>query len=176
MNKFSIMILATCLLSACGYGGAESLAPGNAHANNASSPTAGAVEARAGIPMLDRGDTLVGTDRNSNGVRDDIEDYINSLPDKVSQKNALRQTGMAFTAVLSTNVGNSADLSANSAKLSNASSCLFSRYPSALANKRAREMEKFHINTKQRFDAYDAYNRALSGSTSASPMGSGCLD
>lgn len=174
MNKLIVTFLSMLSLSACGYGGAESLAPGNA--NNALSPTAGAVEARAGIPMLDRGDTLVGTDRNSNGVRDDIEDYINSLPDTVSQKNALRQTGMAFAAVLSTNVGNSADLRANSAKLSNASSCLFSLYPSALANKRAREMEKFHINTKQRFDAYDAYNRALSGSTSASPMGSGCLD
>lgn len=125
---------------------------------------------------MDRGASLVGADRNDNGIRDDIEAYIDGLPDTGPQKEALRQTAAAFSAALSTKVDDKAELSANSAKLSNASSCLFSRYPSPLANKRAREMEKFHINTKQRFDAYDAYNRALSGSTSASPMGSGCLD
>lgn len=174
MSKFSIVLLSACLLSACDFGGGVEIPPSNTAPNNFSE-AAGRIEAQRGAPVLDRGASLAGADRNANGMRDDIEAYIDGLPDTGPQKEALRQTATAFSAALSTNVDDKAELSANSAKLSNASWCLFSRYPSSLANKRAREMEKFHVNTKHRFDAYDAYNRALDGSTSTSPMGDGCL-
>jgi hypothetical protein len=37
-----------------------------------------ALEASGAIPKLDRGNTIVGTDANANGVRDDIEAFITS--------------------------------------------------------------------------------------------------
>lgn len=109
-----------------------------------------------------------------NSIRDDIEQYINNLPDTEMQKNALKQTARAFNLVLSINIKNHQDLNIASTKLSNASSCVFSRYPSSLANKRARQLEKLSINTKERFNIYDKFNIALSGTTSLSPLGDGC--
>lgn len=124
--------------------------------------------------LLDRTAIVLGTDNNSNGIRDDIDVYISGLPDSDLQKKALEQVALAFSAVLTANLTNITTLRITSEKLSNGSSCIFSRYPSSMANKRAREMEKFYFNTKQRFDVYDAYNQALSGSTSSSPVGDGC--
>ena len=111
---------------------------------------------------------------NSGERRDDVEAYIDSLPDTAEQKQALRQTATALGSALSANVRDGAQLGASSAKISSASSCLFSRYPSAMANKRAREIERMLVNTKQRADAYEAYNLALSGSSSQAPRGDGC--
>ena len=44
------------------------------------------LEARGELPVLDRTDTIAGIDANQNGVRDDIEAFINSLPDTPVQK------------------------------------------------------------------------------------------
>ncbi|MBG6221837.1 MULTISPECIES: hypothetical protein [unclassified Janthinobacterium] len=178
MKKTSLSILLSAvLLAACGSGGKDAPAPEIPAPIPTFKTFTEAVrkaETSGSIPVLDRSATLSGTDSNANGIRDDIETHINSMPDTATQKNALRQTAQAFTSVLTTNLADSSALTASSTKLSNASSCLFSRYPSPLASKRAREMEKLHINTRQRFDAYDAYNAALSGTTSLAPAGDGC--
>ena len=47
------------------------------------------LEARGELPVLDRTDTIAGIDANQNGVRDDIEAFINSLPDTPVQKKRL---------------------------------------------------------------------------------------
>lgn len=47
------------------------------------------LEARGELPVLDRTDTIAGIDANQNGVRDDIEAFINSLPDTPLQKKRL---------------------------------------------------------------------------------------
>ena len=180
MKKTSLSILLSAvLLAACGSGGKDAPAPAPevpvpAPVIKTFTEAVSKAETTGGIPVLDRTTTLAGTDGNTNGIRDDIETYINGLPDTDAQKNALRQTARAFTSVLATNLADGNALNASSTKLSNASSCLFKQYPSALASKRAREMEKLHINTRLRFDAYDAYNAALSGTTSLAPVGDGC--
>lgn len=125
-------------------------------------------------PLLDRTAIVMGIDNNSNGIRDEIDVYINGLSDSYLQKKSLEQVALAFSAVLSTDLANITTLRISSEKLSNSSSCIFSRYPGSMANKRSREMEKFYFNTKQRLDLYDAYNQALSGSTSLSPVGNAC--
>lgn len=182
MKKTSLSILLSAvMLAACGSGGKDAPAPEVPVPTPTPAPTiktfteaVSKAESAGSIPVLDRTATLSGTDGNTNGIRDDIETYIASLPDTEIQKNALRQTARAFASVLATNLADSSALTASSTKLSNASSCLFKLYPSTLASKRAREMEKLHINTRQRFDAYDAYNAALSGTTSLAPVGDGC--
>jgi len=178
--RIAPILAASVLLASCGQsGGGETAKPvaGGPVAPAPAKTFAEAVtraEAAGSIPVLDRGTSVPGTDANADGVRDDIEKYINSLPDTEAQKTALRQTARAFGAVLTADPQSQSALNAASAKLSNASSCVFSQYPDALASKRAHEIEQFYVNTQQRFDAYNSFNEATSGTTSLSPVGSGC--
>lgn len=119
---------------------------------------------------------IMDIDSNSNGIRDDIDEYIDSLRDTPEQKQALKQTARAFNIVLSIDIKNKNDLNMASEMLSKASSCIFNRYSTLSANKRARQMEKYYMNTPSRMKAYDNYNQALNGIISISPMGSGCED
>jgi len=183
------VLLATVVMAACGSSGNSDKQPANTPPVSTAPPAttvptpapittfaeaAKRAETNGSIPVLDRTQTVLGADSNANGIRDDIEQYIGALPDSAAQKQALNQTARAFGAVLAADPKNDTAMTEASAKLSNASSCLFSRYPGADANKRARDMEKFTINTKQRFDAYDAFNAASNGTTSLSPVGDGC--
>lgn len=124
--------------------------------------------------MLDRSTSLLGTDTDGNGVRDDIDAYINSLPDTSAQKAALRQAAAALNAALVVDLTDAVAVNAVSAKTSDAVSCVALVYGNA-AWRHSKNILKYVVNTKERFTAYMKYNQALSGKMlSLSPQGSGC--
>lgn len=116
---------------------------------------------------------IAGPDINGNGVRDDLDDYVDSLPDTESQKRALRQ---GFRTIREAILIDTADKNAvlDVMKKSAASVwCIYSQYDSD-AGKKSDDVEKYSINTKARLKAYAAFNAAASGRSSVMPKGDGC--
>lgn len=165
-------LLMTMFLAACGSGG------GASSAINTTQPSVMdavvAAQASGAIPALDRTTSLLGTDIDGNGVRDDLDAYINSLPDTPVQKKALRQHAAALNAALAVDLTNQAAVDAVSVSTSNAASCNELVYGDA-AWKHSKDIFKYIINTKERFVAYMKYNQALSGRVlDFPPKGVGC--
>lgn len=134
-----------------------------------------AADENGSLPQLNRDETISGTDNDNNGVRDDIDAYITSLPDTPAQKNVLKQSAVALGNALKVDTTNRNALLEVSAQISAASWCRHNQYDTATASKKSAEIEKLMINTKIRFMAYDKFNAALSGTTSVSPQGDGCV-
>ncbi len=129
------------------------------------------------LPKLNRDNTITGPDFNHNGVRDDIEAYIESLPDTQEQKAALRQDARAINAAMTVDLTDKNALEEVSLKINRSVRCLHRKYRgNGIASKKGKEMEAFMVNTKERFIAYQKYNMARSGSVSSSlPRGEdGC--
>jgi hypothetical protein len=182
MRASIVAVLPILLLAACGQlGNGDGTGPVQTNSILAAErvATVSAAPVRTvgghGDPLSHaRPETLTEAHSKAGEIRADIETYIDGLPDTAIQKHALRQTAKAFTLVLSANPADRAALNVAAAKLSDASSCIFSRYDEFQAPKRARELERRHINTRQRQVAYHTYNSARSGSITLSPLGDGC--
>lgn len=114
------------------------------------------LEKEGKYPVLDRSDTLLGTDSNSNGVRDDIENYINSLEDvKPNQKNALMQLAYSLNYSLTPECPptEKACLLRAMEKFDMATNCLRAMFDnSTLEHQYFKTLEAFTFNTKKRFD------------------------
>lgn len=81
-----LVILIPLVISACGGSGSSA-----AQSNSVSQPPATILEAiklankNVAIPVLNRDFSVAGPDINLNGVRDDIDSYIDSLADSPPQ-------------------------------------------------------------------------------------------
>lgn len=172
------MALIATLLAGCGGGGVGSFGPfggGSAASAVSISNAIGQAESSGAIPILNRDATVTGVDANANGVRDDIDQYINSLPDTVPQKAALTQSATALGIALTVNTADPIALNAAATKVMNSTICLYSVYGTVQASQKGGDIEKFTVNTRTRLAAYEAFNTALSGSTAKIPTGgSGC--
>ena len=93
LAQLSALILLASL-AACGGGGVASsgaaLTPQEQIAQ---------LEASGSLPSLDRTDSISGIDANANGVRDDIEQYIEKKYAEPSQRAAAMQTASSCSAV-----------------------------------------------------------------------------
>lgn len=118
--------------------------------------------------------TIVGADANGNGVRDDLDIYIDALPDTSAQKSALTQMAASLGKAMLTDATNQAIVLKASQEIAAAAACLYARYDSTTAGKKSASMEKLTINTTVRFNAYDKFNTALNGLTFTLPQGDGC--
>lgn len=126
------------------------------------------------FPSLNRDNTVAGPDMDNNGVRDDIDAFINSLPDTLSQKAALRQISSAIRNAMLFDTTDQNALVAASNKISNGSACIHSTYDSSNASSRNLEIEKLTVNTKVRFIAYERFSRSIRGTSFVLPEGNGC--
>lgn len=116
------------------------------------------------IPRLDTSASLAGTDDDGNGVRDDVDSYIDSLLDSSAQKGALRQISKAYTmALLAGSSEDSTELRNTSIKLMNGIHCLWDTYDSSLASDRLGDIRKVNVNTVERFKAFMEFSRKISG-------------
>lgn len=125
-------------------------------------------------PFFNRGGTVSGVDSVGNGVRDDIDAYISSLPDTPAQKNVLQQSAIAIGNALKVDVTSQDAILEVSAQMSAASWCRHNQYSSVTASRKSAEIERLMINTRPRLLAYEKFNAALSGTASISPQENGC--
>jgi hypothetical protein len=154
--------LLTAILAGCGGGSSSSTAP----TQTATVTVADALvklDATGGNPVLDRTTSIPGTDANSNGVRDDIDRYIDAKTDTSPQKQSMRMVSKAMTAAMVSAPTDATALRSATDTLNMAVACIWKNYPADVADKMVLEMRKVTINTKARYDSYMSYSALIAG-------------
>ncbi len=134
------------------------------------------LEDTGAYPKLDRSADLKGPDQNLNGVRDDIETWINSQPITEVQKKAAIQSAQALQKTLLVELTDKVALQAVGDDLMLATACLSDAYMPTYQEsfKLSSRIEALTANTKERTMRYIQYNRARSGSTTKAPKNYTC--
>lgn len=165
----------TIFMAACGGGsGGSTEAPAPAPQATSVKDALSTMESAGTTPALDRTASRTGTDTNANGVRDDVEKYIDSLPDTAPQKKSLASLSKAMSAALGSTPNDQASLRAATAQMNNSVACVWKSYPPDVADQKVQEMRKVTVNTRGRYDAYAAYNAAVAGTVIKLPREVAC--
>ena len=136
-----------------------------------------AAESNGSIPRLNHDNTIAGPDKDNNGIRDDIDAYIATLPYTEVQKKAVQQDARALTATLTVDKTDKTALTDVSTKLVRSIECLHHQFSPETndASKMFADNQKMTVNTKNRFLEYEKFNSALSGTTWTLPdRGTSC--
>lgn len=159
-------------LAACGDGGPPAAATSNDVAKLAQ------LEASGAIPKLERLPMIEGIDIDRNGVRDDIDAYITKTYPDEAQRRAALQMARAYQAMLLVDKSDERALDEVSRQSFRAVACqkfAFLGDAGRIASyQMMRELRSVTTNTKERLQAYLAYNKARSGSVSVRPEGNTC--
>jgi hypothetical protein len=130
------------------------------------------------LPQLERLPMVEGIDADGDGVRDDIADYIRKTYTDPVQYRAAMQVARAFQLALLTDPHDAIALREASDASNRAIVCAISAFPGdsgrITRSRMLRELESMTTNTKERLQAYLAYNKAQSGSVSTEPEGAAC--
>ena len=125
------------------------------------------------VPRIDRSDTLLGTDADSNGVRDDIDAYLSATYTSSGQLSAATQMAKAMRNTLKVDPTDRLAVKLVDRQNSRAIHCLYSKFEGGTVSKEpsrvVSEIESMTSNTKKRLLAYLKYNRALDGTSSSLP-------
>ncbi|MBN8749167.1 MAG: hypothetical protein J0I65_16870 [Variovorax sp.] len=134
-----------------------------------------ALERTGAYPVLDRSSDIKGPDANNNGVRDDIEAWINTLPVTDAQRKALMQDARATQQTLVVDLKDEAALQRTDKGLAASINCGSIHFnPYQTFSKLAGKIEAMTGNTKERAMQYLKYNAARSGTSSTLPNGNTC--
>lgn len=153
----------TIFLTACG-GGKSTDKPSN---SAESTVTASRI-------ALDEDTDVHGTDADHNGIRDDIESFIDRSGETPARQVALRQLSTALQQAVTTDVAQTVALKVTAGQMNLAIACMWDRFDARQAPAQVTRMEALTANTKERSRAYEAYNQAVSGMSFPLPKGNGC--
>jgi hypothetical protein len=136
------------------------------------------LEAQGQLPQLERLPLVAGIDIDNDGVRDDIAEHIRRTYTEPVQYRAAMQMARAFQLALLVDVHDAMELQRASEASNRAIVCAISAFPGSegriTRGRMLRELESMTTNTKERLQAYLAYNKAQSGSVSVEPEGDTC--
>lgn len=133
------------------------------------------LETSGQLPRLQRDGGLTGTDANNNGVRDDLDAYINAKNLPADQKQALVQHARAMQAALSVNLADANAVNESSKAITRGVHCIWQRLGNSSADT-VMEIKKLTMNTQERVLAYGKYANALNGTIISRPRGNTCED
>lgn len=134
-----------------------------------------ALERSGAYPALDRSSDIAGPDANSNGVRDDIEAWIQSLQVNDAQRKALMQEARALQKTLTVDLTDREALQRSGDELMASGKCGSIQFsPYAEFSKLNGKIEAMTANTRERAGRYLKYNAASSGSSNRLPSGNTC--
>lgn len=167
-----ISVIALLAISACGGGSGQS----NTQPEKAVTmkEALASLEASGSTPALDRGPSVIGTDANSDGIRDDVERYVAATTYSVDQKAALRQMSKAMSSAMTAHPASETSLRAATAQMNDAVACIWKKYPTDKADAAILEIRKITVNTRERYDAYMRYNAAVAGTVVKLPKETRC--
>jgi hypothetical protein len=136
-----------------------------------------ALENQGELPKLDRSSDIQGPDSNANGIRDDVERYIASLPITPEQQQAVEQFAKSIQAALLVDTADNSALRQVDTDTSRALQCISLRFPDIPQMAEVvNAIEKVTANTKERTLQYIKYNNALSGTTATLLTGDTCAN
>ena len=174
MTKKILIILLTAIFAGCSNSGTENIpnTPSTPKDQIASLTSSGV------IPDLERGTDIAGTDTNSNGIRDDIESYINDNYSVPHQHAAAIQSATALQEALLLDTTNTITVKEVNRKIARADHCIYKQFDGENNSKQpaqvSQEIESITTNTKERLLAYLAFSKALDGTSWAIPEGDTC--
>ena len=133
------------------------------------------LEASGQLPVLDRSDSIAGLDANANGVRDDIEQYIDSKPNTQPQKNSLKALHRALSKAMTIDTKDKNALRDVTNSINISTGCIWKTYRTGtVASPLGNEIEKLTVNTRRRYEAYMKYNSAMNGAVISEPKDLNC--
>ena len=145
-------ILIIAILSLGGCGGEDNI--------SSISDAIDRLVAEGKYPRLNRDSDVAGPDVDGNGVRDDLDAYVASLPDKEEQKKAAIQYLAAYQYAITIDFKNSQEVDDAITKTMDATSCIFERYGADEAMKITKNLETYLFNTRARFEAEQMFDIA----------------
>ena len=167
MSKYMLGMSILIILNGCGGGSSGSSTAGGS--------TISELEENGSIPVLDRTPDVAGVDANTNGIRDDIDSYINTMPITEDQKKGVIQLAKTVQESLLVDVTNGADLRKINQGISRSIQCLSVKFPNVQERLEViTSIESKTANTRERTDKYIKLNNALSGSVSKLLSGDTC--
>lgn len=168
-------VLAALVLSACGGGSSPQSPSPSAQTDK---ERVQALEESGAIPKLERGPTLEGVDANGNGIRDDIDAFIERSYATEPQRQAARQLAANLQKTLVVDKQDRAALMRIESEGGRAVRCVATRFTGEDGSRHGaavgQELEAVTTNTKARLLAYLAYNKAMDGSVLSAPEGDTC--
>ena len=164
------LIFLGCVLVVTGCG-----KDNNSSIEASSSPRISALEVSK--PKFDRTNSIAGIDADNNGVRDDIDAYINTQYQVASQKNAALQMARVIQKELLVSKTDESAIKLVLLAEDRAVNCIYLKFdrngplkPAAVVG----NIEYLTSNTKERKLAYLAFSKAADGTTSSIPDGDTC--
>jgi len=137
-----------------------------------------ALEESGAIPRLERSNSIAGIDLDSDGIRDDIEVFIDANYSGIPQRAAAIQSAKAFQEAMLVDVSDIIAVKEINRNISRSDHCIYSQFDGANDSKPpaqvSRKIESLTTNTKERLLAYLAFNKALDGTSWATPVGDTC--
>jgi hypothetical protein len=132
-----------------------------------------ALETSGALPKLDRSTDIKGPDQNLNGVRDDIDAWIDALPITEIQRKAATQIAKSTQNALLVDTKDKAAMDAVGDESMAGIVCLKDTFEPNYqeGSKLSAKLEAMTVNTKERTIQYIKYNRAASGSVTSLPLG-----
>ncbi|MGF1906706.1 hypothetical protein [Aliivibrio salmonicida] len=162
MNKITVLILLSLALVGCNDSDDE-LSPKDKIAG---------LEVTGELPTLDRSDDIAGPDINNNGIRDDIEKYIEITYQEPKQRTAAMQMAKALQMNMVIDVTNKdrnkvkADIRKMDVAVGEALNCLNDQFSGPDAKNTSivwSEIKSMMTNTKKRLLAYLSVSKAANG-------------
>ncbi|SCK36925.1 hypothetical protein VAR608DRAFT_3384 [Variovorax sp. HW608] len=133
------------------------------------------LERKGGYPTLDRSADIAGPDAKKNGVRDDIEAWINTLNVTEPQREALMQKAKSLQQTLLVDLADKDAVQRVGEGLMASTHCGATRFkPFAEFIGPNQKIEAMTANTRQRAERYMQYNKASSGSVTTLPNHDTC--
>jgi hypothetical protein len=166
-------VLCALVLGACGGGSSAPQAAAQGPKEKVQ-----ALEDSGAIPKLERGPTIEGVDANGNGVRDDIDQFIDRSYASEPQRKAARQLAKNLQKSMLVDKQDLTAVRKLSVEGSRATNCIFLRFDAANGSKDpaavGHELEAITANTKPRLLAYLAFSKAMDGAVISLPEGDTC--
>ena len=130
------------------------------------------------LPTLEREAGLVGIDSDQNGIRDDIDHFIDTRYLEETQRKAARQLAKALQLSLLVNTSDIILVKKVNIKISRGDSCVFNTFdfssPATPPGRVSAQIEAITTNTKERLIAYLRFNKALDGTSWSLPKENYC--
>lgn len=135
------------------------------------------MESSGELPKLDRTDTVAGIDADQNGIRDDIDAYIQKTYTTEEQRKAVSQYARSLQSSILVNIEDKIAVKAITNEKARAISCIFEKIPNEQSPNNGSVVEEIlgaTTNTKKRLLEYIALNKSLDGTVISLPSGDVC--
>lgn len=174
------MLIALFIITITGCGGSGGGGNGEVSSDEEATPVRQitALEESGAIPQLERSNSIAGEDMDSDGVRDDIEEFIDANYLAAPQRAAVIQSAKALQEAVLVDVSDVIAVKEINRKISRSDHCIYSQFDGTNDSKQpaqvSQEIESLTTNTKERLLAYLAFSKALDGTSWTTPEGDTC--